>query len=329
MYDVLIRRARLPDMGGGSWEIAIAGGRIQAIGPQVGRGHLELDAADHLVTRGFVDTHLHLDKSRITGRYGKRITSLDVAIRETARIKREFTQSDIYTRAEATLLECISHGTTAVRTQVEVDAAVGLRGFRAIAQLARDYAHAVDVQICVFAQEGLTDSPEGDRLLRQAMAEGADLIGGAPYADRNPSGQLDRVFEIARRFDAEIDLHLDLAETPDGMLLAEVCRRTVAAGMQGRVAVGHVTQLAVVSPARHDELCALVADAGVAVTVLPSTDLFLMGRSASTAKPRGVLALNQLLERGVKCSVATNNVLNAFTLMGTVPCCAWPTCTPT
>src|SRR5437879_1432814 len=56
--------------------------------------------------------------------------------------------------------------------------------------------------------------------------------------------------------------------------------------------------------------------AGVALTVLPSTDLFLMGRTGPGRGARGVTPAHHLLTHGVNCSLATNNVLNPFTPFG-------------
>src|SRR4029450_11058150 len=61
---------------------------------------------------------------------------------------------------------------------------------------------------------------------------------------------------------------------------------------------------------------ARLAQCGVAVTVLPATDLYLMGRDATHNVPRGLTAAHRLVADGVLCSVATNNVLNPFTPFG-------------
>ena len=61
---------------------------------------------------------------------------------------------------------------------------------------------------------------------------------------------------------------------------------------------------------------ARLAKSGVAVTVLPATDLYLMGRDATHNSPRGLTVAHKLVENGVTCSVATNNVLNPFTPFG-------------
>ena len=82
------------------------------------------------------------------------------------------------------------------------------------------------------------------------------------------------------------------------------------------MAVGHVTQMSLVPPGRLAELAGILARAGVAVTVLPATDLYLMGRTHTHAVPRGVVPTEALRRAGVTCSVATNNVLNPFTPYG-------------
>lgn len=69
-------------------------------------------------------------------------------------------------------------------------------------------------------------------------------------------------------------------------------------------------------PAQLEALARRLSDAGVAVTVLPATDLFLMGRGHDHNVPRGVAPAHRLVKHGVTCSLATNNVLNPFTPFG-------------
>jgi cytosine/creatinine deaminase len=77
-----------------------------------------------------------------------------------------------------------------------------------------------------------------------------------------------------------------------------------------------VTKLSAAPPDELVNLAHRLADAGVAVTVLPATELFLMGRACDHNVPRGVTHAHKLAERGVTCSLATNNVLNPFTPFG-------------
>jgi len=316
MLDFVLRGARLAGHGKATFDIGIAQGRIAEIAPEISSDAPQEDAGGRLVTPGFVDTHIHLDKSCILDRCHLLEGTLQEAIAQVAAAKSAFTEDDIYTRGRHTLEKAIVHGTMRMRTHVEVDPRIGLKGFDAVRRLKRDYAWAIDLEICVFPQEGLLNDPGTDELLVAACEQGADLIGGCPYTDTNPHGQIARIFEIARRFDLDIDFHLDFDLDASWMDLTEVCRQTKAQRYGGRVAVGHVTKISALPPAELASLARRLADVGVAVTALPSTDLFLMGRASDHNVPRGVAPVHALMQHGVTCSLATNNVLNPFTPFG-------------
>lgn len=317
MLDLIVRRACILDGRAlRQCDIGIAAGRIAAIEPTLPGGGPEVDAGHGLVVPGLIETHIHLDKTCILDRCRAEEGTLAEAVRETAAAKRSFTAEDVHARGRQTLERCIAHGTMHVRTHVELDPGIGMTGFDGVRQLARDYAWAVDMEICAFPQEGLLNNPGTEALLVQALRQGAKVLGAVPYTDSDPRGQIDRIFALAREFDVDIDMHLDLAETTDGMQIEYVCRKTEEYGWGGRVAVGHATQLSLVPRARYDAIAAQLARAGVAVTILPATDLYLMGRSHGHAVPRGVVPAEPLRRAGVTCSLATNNVLNPFTPYG-------------
>ena len=317
MLDFLLRRARLAGHGDTTFDIGIAEGKIAEIAPAIStEAAQEEDAAGRLVTPGFIDTHIHLDKSCILDRCALSEGTLQEAIAQVAAAKSAFTDDDIYSRGRRTLEKAIVQGTMRMRTHVEVDPRVGLKGFNAVRRLKRDYVWAIDLEICVFPQEGLLNDPGTEELLVAACERGADLIGGCPYTDTNPHGQIARIFEIARRFDLDIDFHLDFDLDASWMDLDEVCRQTEMQRYGGRVAVGHVTKLSAVPAAQLASLARRLAEVGIAVTALPSTDLFLMGRGCDHNVPRGVAPVHTLMQHGVTCSLATNNVLNPFTPFG-------------
>lgn len=314
--DLILKNARLPQSPQRPFDIGISHGEIVAIEPLIAAEAPSFDVGGKLVAPGFVETHIHLDKSNLLSRCTSSDGSLDKAIAEVARLKRAFTAEDVYTRAERTLKQCILHGTTHMRTHLEVDPAVELRSFEGIRQLIADYKWAIDVEICVFPQEGLLNYPGTEELLLAALKQGAATLGAAPYTDSDPHGQIDRIFEIAREFDVDIDMHLDFSLDPESMDLLYVCEKVEEFGHGGRVAIGHVTKLSAVAPATMQACAKRLADSGVALTVLPSTDLYLMGRGATHNAARGVTPAHNLLNHGVNCSLATNNVLNPFTPFG-------------
>jgi cytosine/creatinine deaminase len=314
--DLVLRDARIAGGGPRIVDIGVREGRIVAIEPDLACDVPAQSLNARLVVPGFVETHIHLDKSCISDRCTVRQGTLAEAMAETTAAKRAFTEEDIYARASRTLVKAISQGTTRLRTHVEIDPRIGFKGFNAIRKLKQDYAWAVDLEICVFPQEGLLDDPGCEDLLIAACRDGADLIGGCPYADNDSHGQIARIFAIAQEFDLDIDFHLDFDLDPSWMHLDEVLRQTQRAGWGGRVAVGHATKLSAVDAQALAAIARRLAEVGVAVTVIPATDLFLMGRDHDHNVPRGVTPAHRLAGHGVTCSLATNNVLNSFTPFG-------------
>src|SRR5215470_6650887 len=212
--DLILRNACLASDPGRLTDIGIAGGRIAALAPQLAAAGEELDVGGRLVSPGFVETHLHLDKSCILDRCGAEQGNLDEAIREVARVKAAFTPQDVYARAKRVLERCILNGTTHIRTHVEVDPGIGLRGLEGVLPLVREYAWAVDLEICIFPQEGLLNRPGTEALMIAALEQGGNLIGACPYTDTNPHGQIDRIFSLAGELGVDIDMHLDFDLDP-------------------------------------------------------------------------------------------------------------------
>ena len=119
-------------------DIGVAGGSIVAIKLGLKGDAQEIDASGCLVVPGMVETHIHLDKTCILDRCRLEEGTVAEAVRQTASAKRDFTVEDIYARGRKTLERCISHGTMRMRTHVELDPGIGMIGFEAIEQLARD-----------------------------------------------------------------------------------------------------------------------------------------------------------------------------------------------
>ena len=320
--DLIVTNARLANrLADGPLDIAVADGRIAAIGKDLGEAAEIHDAGGHLVCAGLIETHIHLDKSRIIDRCapppggqagGRRVNPVTM----TAPLKKDFTVEDIRQRAGATLRECLVNGTTRMRTQVEIDPAIGLRGFEAVRSLIADYKWAIDLEICVFPQDGLTNYPGTEELLVAALKEGAPVLGGAPRYDSDPAGQIERIFALAREYDVDLDLHLDVGDDPTQMHVYQVLELTERYRRGGHVVVGHMAKLSLLPPAEVAALARRLADAGIAVTVLPTTDLYLMGRERDHAVVRGVADANLLSANGVTCSLSSNNILNPATPYG-------------
>ena len=319
-FDLVLRNLRLPDSKPDqpTIDIGVKDGRIAALAPKLGgAAREEVQGGGRLVCAGFVDTHIHLDKACILGRCEhntKRMPHL--AMERVSAVKHTMTVEDVFERASATIEKCISHGATRMRPHCEVDPKIGMRGFEGVKALVDKYKWAIDIELCVMPQEGLTNNPGTDELMVEALKNGARVVGAAPSYDSDSAAQIHRVFELAREFDADIDMHVDSGPTAEHLDTLLVCDLAEKYKWGGRVAVGHVGKLATMPFKDLDKVARRMADTGVAATVLTATDLYLGGRHTDHNVPRNVLDLNFLTERGVTCSVASNNILNPFTPFG-------------
>jgi cytosine/creatinine deaminase len=317
--DLIVRNARLTGVAIDQppVDIGIENGVIVAISRRLAAEGTEYDAGGKLVSPGLIESHFHLDKALTVDRtpYQPNRMARD-HMQRTASIKHTFTREDIYARASATLDQCLLHGVTHMRTQVEVDPNVGLLGFDVIEQLRKDYAWAIDIQPCVFLQEGWTGINSADENLVTCLERGAPVIGGGIRYDKDGPGQVRRVFELARQYDIDVDFHLDGGYEIDQLDYPQVCDITDRIGWHGRVAFGHGSKFSCMPVARQAEVGKRLARSGVSLAVLPATDLFNGGRHMEHTVMRGVTDANTLIEHGANCTLSTNNVLNAFTPYG-------------
>jgi cytosine deaminase len=315
--DLLLRGARLPDREEPVAILVEDGVIVDVGGAETATARETIDLAGRVVTPGLVEAHIHLDKALLDDRVSATAGTLEEAIRITGEAKRGFTVEDIRARARRALDLAVRAGTTAMRTHVEVDPIVGLTGMEAMLPLREEYRAALDLQLCAFAQEGIIKAPGTEGLLRRALTMGADLIGGCPYNDTDGAEHVRIVFGLAEAFDVDVDFHIDFADEPDHLHIKHVITETLRTGWQGRVAVGHLTELAAVPPYQQDELVAGIAAAGIGVIALPMTDLYLMGRRDDMNVRRGITPIRRLLDGRVRVALASNNLRNPFTPVGT------------
>ena len=274
------------------------------------------DAQSNFVCAGFYESHIHLDKACILDRCSIKTGDLHEAVDETGQAKEAFSEADVFARAANVIEMAIKKGTVGLRTFVETDEKTQLRSFHAIKKVREKYAFAIDIEICAFAQDGLTTAPQTYALLQQALAQGADLVGGCPYKDEHPERHIEMIFDLAEQFDVNVDFHLDFDLDPEGSSIPKLVEETIKRHYQGRVSIGHVTKLSAMDTLQRGAMAGLLKFADISLTVLPATDIYLNGRDYEKLIPRGMVNANEMAELGINTTIASNNVLNAFTPYG-------------
>ncbi|EOH97429.1 amidohydrolase family protein [Enterococcus pallens] len=314
--DLLIKQARLND-GEALQDIAIENGKIVKIAPTIDETANEVIEADgRVLIPGLVESHIHLDKALIADREPNKSGTLKEAIQVTAKLKPTFTEEDVYNRAKQALEMIIRRGATTVRTHSEFDPAQGFTGFKMILKLKEEYKDMIDMQVVAFPQEGIFKAPGTEKMMYEAMDMGADVVGGIPYNDAPANEHIDLIFEIAKKYNKDIDLHQDFADEADETSIEYLCEKTIKEGYEGRVSVGHLTALHAMKKDELDRVIGKMAQAKINVMPLPATDLHLGARNDEYNVRRAVTPIRKLRDAGVNICLATNNIRNAFTPYG-------------
>ncbi len=281
--DLLLTHATLPD--GSRAHVGIAAGAIACIQPadllsdtSALSAAATLDLAGDLLCPGLIDGHIHLDKTFLGAGWVPHMPGGTVRERIAAE-KQVFKQLTVPVEARAAALAdlALSHGSTTLRTHVDIDPDVGLSKLHAVLAVKEQYRDRLTIQIVAFPQSGVISCPGTLALLDAAIQEGADLVGGLDPAgiDSDIAGQLDGLFAIAERRGVGIDIHLHDPDHLGVYELGQIAERTQALGLGGRVAVSHAYALGMVPHAVMVATADRLAHAGVAImTNAPGTHGF-------------------------------------------------------
>lgn len=270
-----------------------------------------------LVLKGFCDLHTHLDKAFISSRVTNESGTLDEAIAIMGRYKAQMTDEDIYARAEDALKMCYQNGTRYLRTHVDVDESIGLRSITILKNLQRKYQDLVQIQIVAFPQEGLVGKPKNIEILDQALAAGADLVGGIPANDQDPQEHIDVIFKLAQKYDVDIDMHIDETDCPKSMTLLQLADTTIKKNWQGRLTAGHCCSLAAKEPEEVGTILQRCQSADLKIISLPSTNLYLQGRNDRYNTRRGIAPIRRISQEfNIPTAIASDNMQDPFNPFG-------------
>lgn len=298
-------------MGGAVAAVLVENGRVSGVDPDASGGSWTggadvLDAGGALALPAFTDAHMHPDKSLWGEPWHSRPTarSLEDLIAHDVQVRQRL-DTPVVERAGAVLREAVGRGTRAVRAHVDVAPQYGLDNVAGVAEAARRLQHAIDVQIVAFPQLGVARAPGTDALLRDALVNGADVIGGIdPWTlDGGPDYQLDLLFSLADEYRREIDLHLHDRGEAGVERIEQLAHRVIADGRAGRVTISHAFCIGDVEVGRQHEIAQLLADADIALTTC-----------ALGGEP--ILPYDVLTRMGVRVGLGSDGIRDPWTPFG-------------
>jgi cytosine deaminase len=315
--DILVRNVALLGREG-VCDIGIDNSRFVSIGDGKTSqdAAVTLDADGRMAVPGFVEPHIHLDKALISERAPVNISgTLTEAIEILWNIKRNYTVDEIADRASRVLVQAVDNGISALRTHVDVDPIGGTRPAEGLIRARERFRDLIDIQIVAFPQEGIVKSPGTEALMRRVMKSGVDVVGGMPFNEASPQDSrrhIEIVFDIAREFDADIDMHVDETDDPMARTLEVLAELTIKNGWQGRVTAGHTCALASYPRNYADQVIGRLHEANVNMIANPATNLMLQGRLDDYPKRRGVTQVKELLAAGVNVACGQDCVHDTF-----------------
>ena len=308
MSALLLRNVR--PMGGASCDVLIDAGRIARIGQSLPLPDDDVPVADGgegILMPGFVDAHMHLDKTFWGEPWRPHAAGPTVADRiENERKVRQAMRLPPARQAERLVRQAVSRGTTHIRTHVDIDTDVKLANFEGVLEARERVRALASIQVVAFPQSGVISRPGTVELLEAALRGGAELVGGIDPGsiDRDPAGQLDAIFGLAERCGSGVDIHLHDPGELGALQIRMIADRTRALGMQGRVAVSHAFCLGMVDEAERERLLALLVELRIAIMTNAPGD-------------RAFPPIRRLRDAGVSVFSGSDGVRDAWTPFGT------------
>jgi cytosine deaminase len=239
----VIRNVR--PLGGTAADVVLDGDAIESVlAAGAAPSHVPslFEGAGELLLPAFVESHVHFDKT-LWATPWRPNTAGPTRLDKIANERRMLADFDvpIAERAGPLLDHCIAHGSLHFRSHVDVQPEWGLAHFEAMFALRERYREVIDLQLVAFPQGGMLTRPGVAELMGEALAAGADVVGGIDPAgiDGDPVRHLATIFELATRYDKCVDIHLHDPGELGRWEIERIADLTQASGLRGRVMVSH------------------------------------------------------------------------------------------
>jgi cytosine deaminase len=313
--DVIIRNSRVR----GSeklMDIGITNTTITEIQEKIKANALiELNAHGNLVTPSFIDAHEHLDDAFI-GEYTRMNESgtLQEAIQILRDAKRQYSVEDVKKRALRAIQMLVDRGTTHIRSHANVDSFSGLNSIKGLIEARKESQELASIQVVAFPQEAITKEANSAELMWKSMELGADLVGGMPageLTEEDSRKHIDIVFDIAKEFNAGIDMHIDENDDPNSRTLQYFATKAIKEN-HSNVTASHACALAYYDESYAQKTIELMKLAKMSVIANPCTNLMLQGRLDKQPIRRGITRVKDLHAAGVNVACGQDGINDPF-----------------
>jgi cytosine/creatinine deaminase len=273
---------------------------------------VSLDATGWMLLPPLADVHAHLDKAFTWSSMGEPEGSLDDAVACWSAHSAALSGERMYANARRQVVAALRAGVTAIRSHANYhDGDDPLRGIRALLALREEFRGLVDIQVVAMHA---SDRPDG--LVRDAIALGVDLVGGAPHLAPDPRAELERTIDLAEEAGLGVDVHTDETLDPAALGILDLARRTREWPADRIRSAGHCVSLAMQPADVLTRILDVVAEARVSIVTNPLTNLYLQGWDHPVATPRAIPPLGAIRAAGIALAAGGDNVQDPFNPLG-------------
>ena len=316
---ILFSNAQLID--GSIVDIATDNGRIAWIGPTNNSPVVSIQNVNlkgYILSSAFVEPHAHLDKAYLADRISNPDGDLMGAIKGLEEVRTTITHQDIVDRATRAVKLMSQNGVTSIRTHADTTLSGGLSSVLALLEVKKNCAHFMDIQVAMLLEWPVTGAAGKERqaLAREAVSAGVDVIGGCPHLDPDPRGAVEFLLALAIDAQLPLDLHADENMRTDSSDLEHLADIVIRDNVSHQMNASHCVSLSTRPEADIDLIAAKVATAGITITALPQTNLFLQERGVSTKPARAITPIHRLQQAGVVVAAGADNLQDPFNLVG-------------
>lgn len=281
-------------------------GRIAAIDPAPG-------PATHVILPLPIDPHVHLDKTFTAHRCRASKPGLFGAIEAMAADKANWTADDLCARIGRGMTEAFANGVAALRSHVDWTEPGEPLAWSVMAEMAQSWHGQVALQRTALVSIELLGDADIGPAIAATVAKSRDVLGTFIYRHDGFAAKLDRVFALAVRHDLPLDFHVDEGLDVEANAFDTIVALTAKHGLAGRVLCGHACSLSIRPDAEVARVIDAAARAGVALTVMPSTNLYLQDMAPGRSpRLRGLAPMKELRAAGVQVLLAADNVADPF-----------------
>lgn len=318
---MLIKKVRLLDKEG-LFDIRIENGKFSLIEKEIEplKNEEIIEGNGALASSPFVEPHVHLDTTLTAGEpeWNKSGTLFE-GIERWSQRKESLTKEDVKTRALKAIEWQVANGIQYIRTHVDITdpSLIALKAMLEVKEEVKDY---VTLQIVAFPQEGILSYKNGLELLEEALKLGADVVGAIPHFEFTREygvESINKVFDLAKKYNALIDVHCDEIDDEQSRFLEVVAARALETGLKNKVTASHTTAMGSYNDAYTYKLFRLLKMSNINFISNPLVNTHLQGRFDSYPKRRGITRVKELNEASINVCFGHDDIFDPWYPMGT------------